>query len=200
MLVHFIKTRRRRYAVRVERDSGPSVTADPAPGYDDYLPHDLLHFVAEAEWKIDGGVFGQLASGSDPGSFLPVDKELVDSWVRKRKIRRKPHSHGRRSEALSGVLDSAWKARTGKAPLPEYWKIQLVAARVEPERLAKVVVSLDDLASCWHKLQVGASLSLEWPRPERRRQHRDARAGGSSAPTSRRAQGHRKPHDSPRGS
>jgi hypothetical protein len=37
MLVHFIKTGSRRYAVRVERVSGPSVIADPAPGYDDYL-------------------------------------------------------------------------------------------------------------------------------------------------------------------
>ena len=33
----------------LERESGPNVMADPAPGYDDFLPHDLLHFVAEAE-------------------------------------------------------------------------------------------------------------------------------------------------------
>jgi hypothetical protein len=30
---------------------------------------------------------------------------------------------------------------------------------------------LDDLAERWHALQVGGSLTLEWPRPEGRRRH-----------------------------
>jgi hypothetical protein len=192
MLVHFMKSGTRRYGVLVERESGPTVIADPAPGYDDFLPHDLLHFVAEAEWGIDGGVFGQLAAGGDPGIFLPVDEELAGKWVRARKLRRKHHSRGRRSEALAGVLDSAWKARTGKAPLPEYWNLELARARVEPERLASVVASLDDLASRWFKLQVGGSLTLEWPRPERRMKHGTAPRTGSPAPaTARRALGRR---------
>ncbi len=49
MLVHFRKTGARRYAVLAERELAPAVVAHPAPGYDEYLPHDLLHFVAEAE-------------------------------------------------------------------------------------------------------------------------------------------------------
>lgn len=190
MLVHFMKTGTHRYGVFVERTSAPSVIADPAPGSDEYLPHDLLHFVAEAEWGIDGGVFGQLAAGGDPGIFLPVDEELVNKWVRKRKLRRKPHTHGRRSEALAGLLDSAWKARTSKAPLPEYWNVQVAAARAEPERVAAVVASLDDLADRWHKLQVGASLTLEWPRPEARGQRR---ASNQEARFARRPRGHRMP-------
>ena len=69
MLVHFRKTGSRRYGVFVEREGAPSLQMDPAPGFDDYLPHDLLHFVAEAEWGIDGGVFGQLAAGVTPARF-----------------------------------------------------------------------------------------------------------------------------------
>jgi hypothetical protein len=172
MLVHFLKSGTRRYGVLVNRESGPNVIADPAPGYDDFLPHDLLHFVAEAEWEIDGGVFGQLAAGGDPGIFLPVEEELVEKWVRSRKLRKKHPNHGRRSEALAGTLDAAWKARRRKVPLPEYWDLQLAAARVEPERFAAVLASLDDLARRWNKLQVGGSLTLAWPRPEGQNKHR----------------------------
>jgi hypothetical protein len=191
MIVHFLKTGTRHYGVLVERESGPNVIADPAPGYDDFLPHDLLHFVAEAEWGIDGGVFGQLAAGGDPGIFLPVDEELVDKWVRSRKLRNQPRSHGRRSEALAGVLDAAWKARNRKAGLPEHWNLHVAAARVESERLAVVLASLDDLARRWHKLQVGGSLTLEWPRPEAQRKHRATRRGSAMRPTARRVRDHR---------
>ena len=80
MLVHFRKIGRRQYAVLAEPDGAPALIAHPAPGYDEYLPHDLLHFVAEAEWGIDGAVFGQLAAGGDPGIFLPTDPMLVPQW------------------------------------------------------------------------------------------------------------------------
>ena len=72
MRVHFRKTGRRRYGIFVERDDAHDVYMNPAPGYDDYLPHDLLHYVAEAEWGIDDGVFGQLAAGGDAATFIPA--------------------------------------------------------------------------------------------------------------------------------
>ena len=186
MLVHFLKTGTRRYGVLVERQGGPTLIAEPAPGYDDFLPHDLLHFVAEAEWGIDGGVFGQLAAGGDPGIFLPVEEELVGKWVRRRKLRKKPHTHGRRSEALAGVLDAAWKARRRNEPLPDYWNHYIAVARVESERLAAVLSTLDDLAHRWHKLQVGGSLTLEWPRLVARRNHRASRRTSATRQTARR--------------
>src|SRR4029077_17903667 len=120
MLVHFMKAGPRHYGVLVERESGPTVRVQPAPGFDEFLPHDLLHFVAEAEWGIDGGIFGQLAAGGDPGLFLPVEEELLDKWVRNRKMRKKEHPRGLRSEAIASILDAAWRKRTGRAPLPEY--------------------------------------------------------------------------------
>lgn len=82
MLVHFRKTGLHRYAVLAERELAPALVAHPAPGYDEYLPHDLLHFAAEAEWGLDGAVFGQLARGGDPGIFPPVERELVAPCVR----------------------------------------------------------------------------------------------------------------------
>lgn len=180
MLVHFRKTGARRYAVLVERERAPALVAHPAPGYDDYLPHDLLHFVAEAEWGLDGAIFGQLAAGGDPGIFLPVERELVAQWVRRRKLRPKAHPKGRRSELLAFALECAWNARHRQRPLPEGWDDLLAVARVDRARLARVVASLDELAERWHGLGIGQELTLEWPRAEGRpmpagRPHREKR-------------------------
>lgn len=185
MLVRFVKSSERRYGVVVERAYAPTVIAEPAPGYDDFLPHDLLHFVAEAEWGLDGAVFGQLAAGGDPGLFLPVDDELLGRCVRERKLRKTKQHRGRsagwrfeaaRSEALATVLGAAWRARTSRAPLPEYWDVVLAQARAEPQKLERVLGYVGELASRWHGLQIGRSLTLEWPRPERRG-HRHAATG-----------------------
>ena len=87
MKVTFIKKGARRYAVEVGRDRYPDLWCGSI-GYDDRLPHDLMHFVAESEYGLD------------------------------------------------------------------------------PE-----ILKLDDLAAEWQALQVGKSLTLEWPRPEGRRRH-----------------------------
>jgi hypothetical protein len=47
----------------VSRDRYPDLRCGSI-GYDDWLPHDVLHFVAEAEYGLDGGVFGDLAAGA----------------------------------------------------------------------------------------------------------------------------------------
>jgi hypothetical protein len=175
MNVTFERTGERRYGVLVERDGAPAISMNPAPGFDEFLPHDLLHFVAEAEWGLDGAVFGRLASGGDGGTFYPADKELVGKWMRRRKLARKPRPRGRRSELLAGILECAWNARRGRSPLPDDWDERLAAARADPERTARVVASLDDLAERWHALRIGESLTLEWPRPERRAHRRRQR-------------------------
>jgi len=170
MKVSFAKTGVRRYSVLVRRERAPEVVMNSAPGYDDYLPHDMLHFVAEAEWKLDGAVFGQLAAGGDAGTFYPTDQSLVPRAMRdrKRRKRRMGRPKGRRSEVLADLLEHAWKARHGCKPLPNDWQEQLAAARVSSRRLERVVDQLDELAERWHSLRIGEQLSLDWPRPERR--------------------------------
>lgn len=165
----FVKSAARRYGVLVERELAHDVAIDPAPGYHDHLPHDLLHFVAEAEWKLDGAVFGQLASGGDAGIFIPVDQSLVARAMRDRKRAKRAAGkpRGRRSELLTDILENAWAVRRGVAALPTDWGDRLAAARVSPGRLETVMARVDELAEEWHALEVGGSLTLEWPREER---------------------------------
>jgi hypothetical protein len=176
MKVTFTKIGLRRYAVIVGREYAPRVAMWPAPGYDDFLPHDLLHFVAEAEWRLDGAVFGQLAAGGDAGTFVPTDKALVGKAMRRRKLARKGKQRGRRSELLADILLDASRARQRRAPVPADWDERLERARVDPKRLDRVVASLDEIAERWHALHVGESLTLEWPRRERRPHRHAARA------------------------
>src|SRR5918992_4255184 len=55
MDVTFTKTPGRRYLVTVERQVGPALAPRYGPGYDPHLPHDLVHFVVEAEAGLTGG-------------------------------------------------------------------------------------------------------------------------------------------------
>jgi hypothetical protein len=145
--VTFVKTGAQRYAVEVSRDRYPDLRCGSI-GYDDWLPHDVLHFVAEAEYGLDGGIFGDLAAGGNARIFVPVDGRLIAKMWRKERIKRTRLPDGRRSEELAGELEHGWRARTLQSHLQQ---------------------KLDDLAARWHGLQVGGSITLEWPRPEGRR-------------------------------
>ena len=149
MKVTFVKKGERRYAVEVHRDRYPDLWCGSI-GYDAWLPHDLLHFVAEAEFGLDGAVFGDLAAGGNARIFQSSDPQLTAKMWRKQRMSRTRLPDGRRSEELVRELEQGWRAKT----LP-------------PELQQK----LDDLAERWHALQVGGSLTLEWPRPEGRRRH-----------------------------
>jgi hypothetical protein len=156
---------RRRYAVLVERDNGSRLRGGGV-GYDDALPHDLLHFIAEVEFDVELGIWGSLAAGLPVKIFIPADpEETVKIW-RKNRVKRVRIPDGRRSEELVAKLERQWHDRT--AP---------------PDLLAK----LDELAERWKALQVGGSLTLEWPRPEGRPPHppRERRRPSRSRPARR---------------
>ena len=114
----------------------------PATGFGEYLPHDLLQFVAEAEWGLDGG----------------------------------------RSEQIASVLEFAWAAHRRRGRLPDYWRDRLAELRLDERSLERVMTTLDELAERWHGLEAGESITLDQPRPERRR---NASAAGRGKPAAR---------------
>jgi hypothetical protein len=166
--VSFWKSGRRRYGVLVSREHHLDLVMNPAPGYDDYLPLALLHFVAEAEWELDGAMFGQLAAGGDAGTFIPTEQSQIPGAMRDRRRRRrragKPKP--RRSDLHAHFLEEAWHTRHGRPPLPN-WQEQLEAAHVSTDHLERVLDQLDQLAQSWHSLPSGEHLSLDWPHPEK---------------------------------
>lgn len=61
MILVFRRTGEKRYAVEALRKGLPVVEMNPAPGYDQLIPHDMMHLVVEAQLGLTRGIFGQLA-------------------------------------------------------------------------------------------------------------------------------------------
>ncbi|GAA0965153.1 hypothetical protein [Actinocorallia libanotica] len=172
MKVDFTRTGERRYRVGVTRELAAPLVMEPAPGYHDHLPHDLVHFMVECHWGLKDGVYGQLATGGT-GLFRTVEqpgKRRSLQRDRKRGARRDTHS-GRdigRSEQLAQAALIAWTTHHSKRPAPEHVLATLAAAAVTEAELAACVDELVPLADRWHSLPVGEPITLTWPWPERR--------------------------------
>jgi hypothetical protein len=172
MEVSFVRTGERRYRVDVTRELAAALVLEPAPGYHDHLPHDMVHFTVECHWGLEDGVYGQLAAGGT-GLFRPAEqpgKRRSLQRDRKRSGRRDAHT-GRdigRSEQLAQAALIAWTMRHSGRPAPEHVRATLAAAAVDENELAACVDRLDPLAERWRSLSVGGSLTLTWPWPERR--------------------------------
>jgi len=172
MRVIFRRTGERRYAVVIEVPGQATQTMSPAPGFDPHIPHDLVHYVVEAELGLEGGVFGRAARGG--GTFYAA--ETVTNAREQARLRRK---RARREQALSRVgthreeldaserlaylCDVAWRRRQGQRPDPAFWSAASPISAMDVERVERVVARLGPLASRWNQLAVGGELALTWP-------------------------------------
>jgi hypothetical protein len=154
MIVTFSRTGERRYRISVE---GPGVTAswmEPAPGYDELLPHDMAHFVVENEFGIRGGVFGQLASGGTAKTFHPYDEKKRRKLIRRgRELAAKERSDADLSERLVAITFGTWK----KDPYTP--KADDLISQDDIERVCR---RFDEVSGVWSKLKIGESMSLVW--------------------------------------
>ncbi|HEU5456193.1 MAG TPA: hypothetical protein VFU85_10975 [Nocardioides sp.] len=162
MEVSFLKSGVHRYGVNVERDCATNLQMHPAPGYDDWLPHDMVHFLVEREVGLRDGIFGQLAAGGDANTFVPTEQQRTRRWARR--TERRNRATGRdigRSEELAFAALVAWKCRAARHRATHQCD---EAAMTEVEAL---LPALDDAAHTWHALSIGESLTFTWPWPER---------------------------------
>ena len=163
MDVTFIKEAGRRYRMTVVREHGPELAPRRGPGYDDYLPHDAVHFLVEAEARLSGAVFGRIAAGHN-NLFWPADPALLRRQARKEKKRRPSPAERAdmaRSERLASVCRPLWELRKGRRDdLPPWADADLVGDRALLER---VLSRLDDFAARWHELPIGGGITLHWP-------------------------------------
>jgi hypothetical protein len=187
MEVTFHRRGERRYAIEVARREYPDVVMNPAPGYDDELPHDMIHFVVEQELGLDQGVFGQLSKGGDAGTFRTSRGAVGDTRTLKR-ARRKDDRRGDRlmsagrddtqlSEHAAVICEYEWRMSTGNAAqrreaeamLPYVKRIRAELSRQELERLSVEVTErisdrLTRLSEEWKACGIGEGVTLEWNR------------------------------------
>jgi hypothetical protein len=163
--VTFTKVAGRRYTISVARRTAPALATRYAPGYDDYLPHDAVHFLVEAEAGLRGAVFGRIASGG--GFITPADPAESRRRARRKKT---PPPQDRAEMALSerlvSICHSLWQLRSGhRGQLPP-WLADTPLSERETPLVQRVCRRLDTFADCWHTLPVGGSITLPWPHPE----------------------------------
>jgi anaerobic selenocysteine-containing dehydrogenase len=152
MEVTFTRTGQRRYRVSVDGPDVVSSYMDPAPGYDERLPHDMAHFIVENELGIKGGVFGQIAAG---GAFIiPTDNTKRRKIARRReRIAHVNHKDALLSEHVIAVTCNLWQKKTSEAPS---------IAGFPAEAIKRVCREFDAASEAWTRLGVGESMTLVW--------------------------------------
>jgi hypothetical protein len=158
---------------------------NPAPGYDALMPHDLLHLVVEAQLGLTRGVFGQLASGGDAGtfhpSFNPKQTSRKASRVRNRvkargkKLMRDGGDESALSEQATFICWYEWLSRsqssdrqtTARAMAQDATQVRDAAPAklraLGKKKLGEICRHMDELSSRWSSLEVGQSMAVRWP-------------------------------------
>lgn len=168
MEVRFERTGPRRYAVAVVRSRHGDLRMDPAPGYSDLIPHDVVHLVVEDEFGLRDGIFGQLAAGGNAGTFVPTAELRTKAWARQ--VERRNRSTGRdmgRSEDLAAQVYPRWLRHSGHLPGSHYVRQDPPPTDLSDTDLERVFKRLDALSQQWRATDVGASMTVAWPWPER---------------------------------
>lgn len=171
MIVVFRRIGQRRYAVEAKRESFPDLEMNPAPGYDPFMPHDLMHLVVEAQLGLSRGVFGQLAAGGDAGTFHPTFENRETSRQIAR-VRRRVKARGRKllqegrdeaaqSERATFICWNEWIARS-KSSAKSVRNVN-PARKLDEQKLNEICEHLDELSSRWSSLEVGESMAVRWP-------------------------------------
>jgi hypothetical protein len=186
MFVLFRRTGPRRYSIEVQRPSFPVVEMNPAPGYDELMPHDLVHMVVEARLGLSRGIFGQLAAGGDAGTFhitskpgensRQVSRVRRDRKARGAKLLREGREDCAQSERATYICWYEWLSRSqakdrqkkAQEMLQGARQVRGVSPASELDALNTVKISdiceyLDALSSNWSKLKIGESMSVSWP-------------------------------------
>lgn len=176
MHVIFRRTGERRYAVVVQVPGKPEQVMNPAPGFDEHIPHDLVHYVVEAELELRGGVFGRAAQGG--GTFAPAAPDGGSARQRARERRKQARreqalareqdneAQMRESEHLAYCADIAWRRQHGQRPDPRFSQTLGPLSHEDAQRVERVVTRLNEVAPRWRALPIGDALAFVWPSPQ----------------------------------
>jgi hypothetical protein len=186
MILVFRRTGERRYAVEAQRPGFPDVVMNPAPGFDPRMPHDMMHLVVEAQLRLTRGIFGQLATGGDAGTFHIPAKAGADSRklarerkrvaARGKKLSKVGQDDCAQSERATYICWQEWLARSLSPDGRKQSQTMVQQARevretasddelrvLDKHKLDEICTHLDQLSAHWSQLRVGESMSVAWP-------------------------------------
>ncbi|MEN3326927.1 MAG: hypothetical protein V7638_1734 [Acidobacteriota bacterium] len=161
--------------------SFPDVEMNPAPGYDQCIPHDMMHLVVEAKLGLTRAVFGQLAAGGDAGTFhlSPQSQGTTRELARLRKtlkargqkLLREGRDESLQSERATYICWNEWLARSQantQTMAQQAKQVREVAPanelrKLDQTRLADICHHLDELSSHWSRLNIGEAVTIRWP-------------------------------------
>lgn len=180
----FRKTGERRYGVLIEREGFSDLEMNPAPGFDELMPHDLLHFLVEQELNLKNGIYGQLANGGTAGTFhnKPSDKsnnrddarERRKTAQRGKKLLKEGSDDCARSERATFIALQNWYSHSVDSKLQAKAKemkmsVESVFKQMSEneksllnKKLARIGNRMDELSEIWSELKTGESMTLEW--------------------------------------
>jgi len=184
MMVTFIRTGERRYAVRAAVEGMLDMEMSPAPGYDTHMPHDLQHFIVERALGIEAAIYGQLAAGGTVGTFRSVGKSeshRAASRARRsqdRKSSRLMSGHVEdcaRSERATYVCWHDWLSHSKEAALRAKALVMSATARsillgmpaaeralFTVEKLGELRADFSALSERWSVLRIGEGFTEQW--------------------------------------
>lgn len=142
---------------------------NPAPGYDDLLPHDLVHLLVEIQWGLRDGIYGDVASGGNAGTFRLAETRPVDETTRERvrKARRAQRTRSgagmARSEHLAGVVHARWNASKHASALPDWYAQARDASGATEAEILAALGEAAELAARWQRVEVGRGMHVDWP-------------------------------------
>ncbi|MGI9119039.1 MAG: hypothetical protein ACR2G7_02735 [Acidimicrobiales bacterium] len=160
----FTKVDGGRYTMEVTGAKDPELGPRQGAGYDEFLPHDVVHFIVEDEAGLAGGVFGRVADGQS-NLFPPA--EAGDGRRHRRRVARhqlskSDHKDMARSELLASVCPPLWELRTGRRSQEPEWFGSVDPEVLDSPLIDRVLCRLDDFAERWSVLPVGGSITLDW--------------------------------------
>ncbi len=185
MKVIFSKTSERSYSVEIHRSNSAPLRINSAPGYSEYMPHDLQHFIVEQALGLQQAIYGQLAAGGDASTFNLGNAQGQDKKQKSRsnkKLKNKGSKladqgklEGAISERASCVCTANWLA-TRKEPIlkKQFAKLGPEAESVfgamntsekrlyTKEKIAEINAIMQDLSERWYQLKIGEPLELAW--------------------------------------
>jgi hypothetical protein len=185
MKVEFHKIAGRRYAVKILREKSPALEMNPAPGFDDLMPHDLCHLIVEQTLNIENAIFGQIDKNGTAGTFRNAPSDDANSKNDSRQ-RRKAAKKGKKmvkenledyakSERATYICWQNWLENASDA------KLRLRAEEMNETKegifnqmsadekavytkaaFARVRTRMSELSEEWQNLRIGEFMTVVW--------------------------------------